>query len=69
MQKMRDFRSSCRKAEEILEKRGVEEYDIFNIILLTDEMNFHYRDLRTGEVGCITIVKDKITNTKLEDYR
>lgn len=69
MRKMRDFKSSYEKVERILEERGVEEYDIFNIIFLTDEINYYYRDLETGEVDCITIIQDNVTNTKLEDFK
>lgn len=68
MLKMRDLKNSFSAIDKALEERNVEDYDIFNIIILSDEIDVYYIDKETGDVGSIVIIKDNVTNTKLEDF-
>lgn len=69
MLKMRDLRNSFSAIDKALEERNVEDCDIFNIIILSDEIDVYYMDKETGDVGSIVIIKDNVTNTKLEDFK
>ncbi len=69
MLKMRDLRNSFSAIDKALEERNVEDCDIFNIIILSDEIDVYYIDKETGDVGSIIIIKDNVTNTKLEDFK
>lgn len=68
MLKMRDLRNSFSAIDKALEERNVEDCDIFNIIILSDEIDVYYID-EAGDVGSIIIIKDNVTNTKLEDFK
>jgi len=69
MLKMRDLKNSFRAIDKALEERNVEDCDIFNIIILSDEIDVYYIDKETGDVGSVVIIKDNVTNTKLEDFK
>lgn len=69
MLKMRDLKNSFSAIDKALEERNVEDCDIFNIIILSDEIDVYYTDKETGDVGSIVIIKDNVTNTKLEDFK
>lgn len=69
MLKMRDLKNSFSAIDKALEERNVEDYDIFNIIILSDEIDVYYIDKETGDVDSIVIIKDNVTNTKLEDFK
>lgn len=69
MLKMRDLKNSFSAIDKALEERNVEDCDIFNIIILSDEIDVYYIDKETGDVGSIVIIKDNVTNTKLEDFK
>lgn len=69
MLKMRDLKNSFSAIDKALEERNVEDYDIVNIIILSDEIDVYYIDEETGDVGSIVIIKDNVTNTKLEDFK
>lgn len=69
MLKMRDLKNSFSAIDKALEERNVEDCDIFNIIILSDEIDVYYIDKETGDVGSIIIIKDNVTNTKLEDFK
>lgn len=69
MLKMRDLKNSFNAIDKALEERNVEDYDIFNIIILSDEIDVYYTDKETGDVGSVVIIKDNVTNTKLEDFK
>ena len=66
---MRDLKNSFSAIDKALEERNVEDCDIFNIIILSDEIDVYYTDKETGDVGSIVIIKDNVTNTKLEDFK
>lgn len=66
---MRDLKNSFSVIDKALEERNVEDCDIFNIIILSDEIDVYYIDKETGDVGSIVIIKDNVTNTKLEDFK
>lgn len=69
MLKMRDLKNSFSAIDKALEERNVEDCDIFNIIILSDEIDVYYIDKETGDVDSIIIIKDNVTNTKLEDFK
>jgi len=69
MLKMRDLKNSFSAIDKALEERNVEDCDIFNIIILSDEIDVYYIDKETGDVGSVVIIKDNVTNTKLEDFK
>lgn len=69
MLKMRDLKNSFSAIDKALEERNVGDCDIFNIIILSDEIDVYYIDKETGDVGSIVIIKDNVTNTKLEDFK
>lgn len=69
MLKMRDLKNSFSAIDKALEERNVEDCDIFNIIILSDEIDVYYIDNETGDVDSIVIIKDNVTNTKLEDFK
>lgn len=69
MLKMRNLKNSFSAIDKALEERNVEDCDIFNIIILSDEIDVYYIDKETGDVGSIVIIKDNVTNTKLEDFK
>ena len=69
MLKMRDLKNSFSAIDKALEERNVEDYDISNIIILSDEIDVYYIDKETGDVDSIVIIKDNVTNTKLEDFK
>lgn len=69
MLKMRDLKNSFSAIDKALEERNVEDCDIFNIIILSDEIDVYYIDKETGDVDSIVIIKDNVTNTKLEDFK
>lgn len=69
MLKMRDLKNSFSAIDKALEERNVEDCDIYNIIILSDEIDVYYIDKETGDVGSIVIIKDNVTNTKLEDFK
>lgn len=69
MLKMRDLKNSFSAIDKALEERNVEDCDIFNIIILSDEIDVYYTDKETGDVDSIVIIKDNVTNTKLEDFK
>lgn len=69
MLKMRDLKNSFSAIDKALEERNVEDCDIFNIIILSDEIDVYYIDNETGDVDSIIIIKDNVTNTKLEDFK
>ena len=66
---MRDLKNSFSAIDKALEERNVEDCDIFNIIILSDEIDVYYIDKETGDVGSVVIIKDNVTNTKLEDFK
>ena len=66
---MRDLKNSFSAVGKALEERNVEDCDIFNIIILSDEIDVYYIDNETGDVDSIIIIKDNVTNTKLEDFK
>lgn len=66
---MRDLKNSFSAIDKALEERNVGDCDIFNIIILSDEIDVYYVDKETGDVGSIVIIKDNVTNTKLEDFK
>ena len=66
---MRDLKNSFSAIDKALEERNVEDCDIFNIIILSDEIDVYYTDKETGDVDSIVIIKDNVTNTKLEDFK
>jgi len=69
MLKMRDLKNSFNAIDRALEAKGVEDCDVFNIIILSDEIDIYYIDNETGDVGSVIIIKDQVTNTKLEDFK
>lgn len=62
---MKDLRSSYNKVDKLLEDK---EYELHMITFSSTEINYHYWDKETETMECITIIKDNVTNTTLEDF-